>query len=308
MTVLKRPTLFEPEDLSIRVRRGDASDEERRALEHALEASALLRTAHHVGLDFDEALRVRPGDDALVARATGRAMATNTRTPGRRSGRVLVVAATLAFASSAGAAGYWYSGAAPAKTPELPAGKPAATEPRAALGPRAAPADTQVNQVVPKAEPAAAAKPPADARPLPRGSGSAEDTPVTAATLFRDANAARRAGKFALAESLYTELQARYPGTDEASVTRVSLGRLLLAGGRAREADQQFKSYLGSGRKNLVEEALVGRAEALARLGERGEERSVWQVLLRNHPSSVYAARARQRLDELAPADARVRP
>jgi TolA-binding protein len=121
----------------------------------------------------------------------------------------------------------------------------------------------------------------------------------TASDLFRDANQARRAGDFELARAVYAELQAKHPSTDEASVSRVSLGKLLLAAGRAREAEQQFRSYLSTGRKNLEEEALLGRADALARLGESGEERRVWEALLRSHPSSVYATRARQRLGEL---------
>jgi TolA-binding protein len=133
-------------------------------------------------------------------------------------------------------------------------------------------------------------------------------TPATAAELFRDANAARRASDFALARELYGKLQTKYPSTDETSVSRVSLGKLLLTAGRAREADQQFKSYLATGRKNLEEEALVGRADALRRLGESGEERRVWEVLLRSHPSSVYATRARQRLDELGATGAAERP
>jgi TolA-binding protein len=124
-------------------------------------------------------------------------------------------------------------------------------------------------------------------------------TARTAAELFHDANAARRVGDFEQARALYTELQTTHPGTDEASVSRVSLGKLLLRAGRARDAERQFRAYLSTGKKNLEEEALVGLAEALGRRGESGEERRVWQGLLESHPSSVYAARARRRLGEL---------
>jgi TolA-binding protein len=80
----------------------------------------------------------------------------------------------------------------------------------------------------------------------------------------------------------------------------VSLGNLLLDMGRAREAEQQFASYLG-GRPALAQEALIGRAQSLAALGQTDEERRVWTELLHDYPGSVYAARAKQRLAQLAP-------
>jgi hypothetical protein len=98
---------------------------------------------------------------------------------------------------------------------------------------------------------------------------------------------------------LYLELQTRFSGSTEARVSYVSLGKLLLAAGRANEANAAFASYLGGGAGELREEALVGRADALFALGRTREESSVRQELIRLYPSSVYASRARERVGQI---------
>ena len=55
--------------------------------------------------------------------------------------------------------------------------------------------------------------------------------------------------------------------------------------------------YLNDG--TLAEEARVGRALALQKLGRRAEEREAWTQLLLRHPHSVQEERARARLQEL---------
>jgi TolA-binding protein len=122
---------------------------------------------------------------------------------------------------------------------------------------------------------------------------------VSAANLFRRANAARRASDLAGARSLYTELEAKYPSSDEAKLARVSLGKLLLSSGGALEAERQFSQYLAQGSSELTEEALVGRAESLKQLGRAADERQDWRRLVRDFPSSVYTERAKRRLEEL---------
>ena len=47
----------------------------------------------------------------------------------------------------------------------------------------------------------------------------------------------------------------------------------------------------------MAEEALVGRARTLARLGRSEEERAAWRALLSRFPQSDYRWRAQQRLD-----------
>jgi len=74
----------------------------------------------------------------------------------------------------------------------------------------------------------------------------------------------------------------------KARVSRVSLGKLYMNKNLAGAALQQFSDYLVAGGP-LEEEALVGRAQALAALGRRSEELSTWQMLITQFPSSVYA-------------------
>jgi tetratricopeptide (TPR) repeat protein len=308
MKTAKPPLALEPEDLSVRVRRGDATTEERRAFEQALQASALLNAAHRVGRDFDDAGRVQAGDDALIARAAAGALSRPVPRKRTRPALLLGLAATLAIATSA-AAGYWFSGAGSAPKSSPPSNDPSGLGgPTGRVAPPHLPPEQAAAESRPNAPLDAIAKTPSEPATPTHALATVHAAPKTAADLFREANAARRTQNFELARTLYTELQAKHPGTDEASVSRVSLGKLLLGSGQAREADRQFKAYLATGRKNLEEEALVGRADALGRLGESGEERRVWEDLLGRHPSSVYAARARQRLGELGGTDPSARP
>jgi len=141
------------------------------------------------------------------------------------------------------------------------------------------------------------------AREAPSGAASAT---ATAAELFRDGNAARRAGDVDKAVELYEALVTRHPGTAESHAARVSLGRLLLdRRGDAAGALVQFDAYLKSSSSDraLAEEARLGRALVFQRQGLQEEERRAWYELLERHPDSLYASRARERLRALAPAD-----
>jgi TolA-binding protein len=119
--------------------------------------------------------------------------------------------------------------------------------------------------------------------------------------LFAAANEARRRGDSQKSLELYTELSRKYPGTREETTSRVLLGRLLLdRGGDPTQALGLFTRYLDeSPGGTLAEEARLGRALALTRLGSAKEERQAWQQLLAFHPNSIHAERARKRLDEL---------
>jgi TolA-binding protein len=97
---------------------------------------------------------------------------------------------------------------------------------------------------------------------------------------------------------MFQQLQRQFPSSAEAQLSRLSLGRVWLAQGRAQQALEQFSGYLASGGP-LTEEALLGKARALAALGRFGEERAVWQTLQRRFPNSVYQAQAEQRLRQL---------
>ena len=125
--------------------------------------------------------------------------------------------------------------------------------------------------------------------------------PMTAGQLFANANDARRRGDSAQALRLYQDLQQQFPGTREEKTSRVLLGRLLLDRGEdPTRALSYFTRYLEeSPNGTLAEEARLGRALALKRLGRPTEERQAWQQLLAAHPNSIHAERAAKRLDEL---------
>ena len=118
---------------------------------------------------------------------------------------------------------------------------------------------------------------------------------LTAASLLRQVNSARGRGLVDQAVSLFMEIQQKFPGSPEATLSLVSLGKLLMQRGAAGAALQQFSSYLASGGP-LEEEALVGQAQALSALGRQSEERQTWETLMARFPASVYVARARDRL------------
>ncbi len=121
----------------------------------------------------------------------------------------------------------------------------------------------------------------------------------TASELFSQATRARRDKNDAEAIRLYRELQRRYPDSRESNASRVVLGQLLLDRTDPDKALAEFDGYLKQGKPGTVtEEALVGRALALQKLGRYAEERAAWQELLAKFPSSVHAARARERLSQ----------
>jgi TolA-binding protein len=138
---------------------------------------------------------------------------------------------------------------------------------------------------------------PAPQRPVAAASAKRPVPDLDARQLFVAAGQARRARNFAEAEGLYRVLQAHFPGSPEATLSFLSLGDLLLSQGAIAQALAQFDAYLASGDAMMAEEALVGRARTLARLGRTEEERAAWRALLSRFPQSDYRWRAQQRLD-----------
>ncbi|MCC6874077.1 MAG: tetratricopeptide repeat protein [Sandaracinaceae bacterium] len=135
--------------------------------------------------------------------------------------------------------------------------------------------------------------------PEPRAAQVRVPAPVpSAAELLAQANAARRDGDREGAARLYRRLQGLHPRSREAAISHVTLGRLLLDGMNDPQSSlREFDTYLGQTRHRVLEEeARVGRAMALSRLGRRDEERRAWRELLEHHPDTLYAERARARL------------
>ncbi len=119
--------------------------------------------------------------------------------------------------------------------------------------------------------------------------------------MYTAANEARRRGDSVLAAKLYRQLQQQFPGTRDEISSRYALGRLLQDRGEdPAQCLALFTRYLAeSPNGTLAEEARMGRALALMRLGRTQDERQAWQDLLSSYPKSIHAERARKRLDEL---------
>jgi len=296
-----------PDHLLSRARAGTLSGAESSQLEAHLRQCGVCRVALQVGRAFDAAGGPRPGDDRVAARLWREIEVAGRRRQPRRWAW-MAAAASVLLASLATAA------MVPAVRRALPLFGPAAGDAnrREVGGParseRARPASggAQAERPsdgvpAPSAEPAppeAAGEPP----PAPAAKGSAARTNRAAPAadlLFSQANAARRNADVRKAVALYHELQRLHPAAPEALVSRVALGRLLLErAGDARGALAEFDGYLARAPEGaLAEEALFGKASALMRLGRASEEKQTWRRLIERFPSSVYAERARERLE-----------
>jgi tetratricopeptide (TPR) repeat protein len=119
-----------------------------------------------------------------------------------------------------------------------------------------------------------------------------------AVLLFDRANAAQRRGDRDRAAELYRALIEEYPASPEAHQSQAALGRVLLANGDVLAALRSFDGYLRVGGP-LEEDVLADRATALGKLGRTSDEISAWSSLLRSFPTSVHAAHARARIEEL---------
>lgn len=251
-----------------------------------------------------------PSDAPDAAEKTGEVIELPRARPSRRRRLTvaLVACAAVVFAASAAA----LTGSR-LFTPEREASPPDPPPPAIDLGTPAAP--TRRTAPLPKddAPPAAStdeapappasteAAPPVEA-PRPAQAASAKKAePKPAGELFAAANEARRRGDLDRAAALYRELERTHPDSDEAKTARATLARLLLERGDAGAALDGFDAYLDKSKGTLTEDAMVGRAEALFRMGKTGEEADAWRALLQRFPNSAHAARAKARLAALAP-------
>jgi TolA-binding protein len=123
--------------------------------------------------------------------------------------------------------------------------------------------------------------------------------PESAATLFADANRARRDGNADRAVALYRSLQSRYSGSSESELSRALLAQLLLERGNPEAALAGFDRYLSAGTPVLSAEALVGRARALEQLGKSTQAAAAWRQVQGRFPGSVHARLAATRLAAL---------
>jgi TolA-binding protein len=267
-----------PEELLDRERRGALSDDDREALDTHCKHCAACALERRERAALAGEIEPEPEDDVLLERVI--AQATTRAAPKRmRMRTVLIAVAAALLAASAIAAGV---GALRKPAPPAPVETPAP--------PPALPEPVSTERAQP--EPTAVVAP-----PEPSSSVKTVERVPTAGELFASATRARRDKNDAEAIRLYRELQRRYPDSRESQASRVVLGQLLLDRTDPEKALGEFDRYLGDGGTGTVtEEALVGRALALEKLGRREEERAAWRELLAKFPSSVHAAQARARL------------
>ena len=294
-----------PEDLLERASRGTANAEELARLTQHLAGCSVCRVERALGVQA--ALDAAPSRDEelVVARLKRGALARSATLNGRHSKRkgaffaVALAAGTMASVAAAATFVIVRGAAAPqASVPTAPNERPLPpappqrqrSEPVKTDDPHEVAADEVVGPNDKPGEPEVA-------RATPRAAAE----PASASELFSRANQARRDGKTTEAVHLYRALQERFSGSSEELVSRVTLGRLLLDRlGDSRGALVQFNSYLASpGSGVLREEAMVGRALSLGRMGRSAEERAAWQALLDTFPKSTQRKRAQARLVEL---------
>lgn len=294
-----------PEELIDGARRGELSAADRARLDLHVEHCASCRFELDVASDFARERAPQASDSARLSKIVGGALAgvglpdagrastVEAGRPARTMRRKLVAVGgtALALGLLGGAAAAFFL-ASPREEPEPTPDAIEVTEP----SPPAPPARAEAREAV--EEEVVEGAPVVEEEAQPARPAIARE-PLTAEELFARGNAARREGRYDQAERMYRTLQRAHPSSREASVSRVTLGRLLLDGrGSPAAALEQFDRYLASHPAGvLAEEARVGRALALGRLGRREEERGAWRDLLAHHPDTLHAERARRALE-----------
>jgi hypothetical protein len=318
---MNHPVDVHPEDLLDREQYGLLSLDERSRLDmHCVRCSscAILRRAVR---DFARERQVNTADPVMLDRLVDAAIGASGPVSGRyapvsfmprRRRRPWAVAAVVMFAATGATASFLTVRKAVVERAFVPMMR-AFREPRpapnvapvvskraAAVAPR--PTEPVPERIVPSLP--VAVRAPSNREPAlpgPRQKAPDDAVVVSAEQMLTAANDARRRRDTAQAAQLYRQLQRQYPGTREEAASKVGFGRLLLDTGEDLSgAVALFTRYLAdSPNGTLAEEARVGRALALMRLGRSSEERQAWLDLLSSHPRSVSAERARRRLDEL---------
>lgn len=304
-----------PEDLLEKDAQGSLEAGERTRLEAHLAHCSACRMERQLRLDFAAELEAEIPLDRIVGLGVesipvvpqGREsmMVLRARRPRRHRVVWLLAAAALLVGGVAAAAmgmseTRWSSLRGVLATPASGVA-PAAPVPAKGHGSAVAVAD------VPEPAPVAAAAEPVTEtlnvpavapRPAPRAAVVATPAPVVGPSeLFDAATEARRRGDYGHVLDLDGQLETRYPTSREAQVSRAIVGRLLLDRGDPAGALARFDSYLAAGAGELGEEAMVGRATALDRLGRTDEATRGWAAMVAAFPGSPYAARARARLE-----------
>jgi TolA-binding protein len=282
-----------PEALIDRALRGALDADAQATLDRHLAGCSVCAAQVSMAPRFERELAAQPRDQALDVRAFEAALRRMQETPPgarRRAAppwfRWAAAAALVVCGVTAAAAviGRRVAPRAPIQAPAPAIEVPAARAPvrRVEAAPTETPPAPEPPPAREAAKPARAPRPPA----------------ITAAALFEQGEQLRREGRADAAIATYRRLQAAFPETPEAGLSFAFAGQLLLKQRRPEQALAQFDRHLKSGGE-VGEEALAGRATALEELGRRADAIAAWNSLLARYPGSVYAGRARARLDEL---------
>jgi len=296
----------EPTDLLCRSRREELSADEQRRLNEALQHSLEVRLMSEVLSALESDSRVRPRDEALLARITANALGKPQELPRRRHtfSMLLVAAAVLLVAGLAGAV---LGGAQPARAvqalqnffSDLPREevakrvRPRSVQPKTKPMPsnavQAAPEPVAVQEMVSEIPSAEPVPPPPAAVSQPKAGTAFR----SASELFARANLRRRQGHGAEATSLYQLLLEQYPNAREVAPSRLALAKYFQAKQPA-QALAQFRQVASAGGA-LRAEALWGISETATHLGDAAVAEQALADLLREFPESPYAEVARAR-------------
>jgi TolA-binding protein len=295
-----------PEELLDALRDGSLHADGRAALDEHARSCTACSLEMGVAAEAADGLAPRPDDDLKMGAMVGVAMAqfdparAEASSGGSSSGTLqsLAIAAgvvtVVVLAMVTGG---------PNETPPVPEPAPASAPVERAdptPHPKAPPEATLAPRDIAEPEAEAEASDTHEEAAEPADRADPTKSGLTAAELLAQANAARRAKSYEKAARLYAQLGREFRGSDEEVLSRVTYGRVLLDHlGKSKVALRRFDGYLKARPSGtLAEEALMGRAKALGRLGRENEERAAWQALLDRFPNSAYAALAKQRLSD----------
>ncbi len=286
-----------PETLIDRAVRGPLEPEAQATLDRHLATCPECTEQVSLAPRFERELAPQPRDEILDLRAFEAAMRRMQLSPPVARRRPLP--SWFRWAAAAALLLFGVTGAAAVIGRRI-ASRPAIQPPAPAVQPPAARAPSRPVEAAPAEAPPPPEPPPAKetSKPAPAGHGSSPQPTVTASALFERGEKLRREGRADAAIAAYRRLQTTFPETPEARLSFAFAGQLLLKQKRPGDALAQFNRHLKTGGE-VGEEALAGRATALEELHRSADAIAAWKSLLARYPGSVYAGRARARLDEL---------
>ncbi len=123
---------------------------------------------------------------------------------------------------------------------------------------------------------------------------------TTIREILLDARRYRLARQWSKLAETYRHLIDRYPNRPETASALVALGEVQLRHMKQpRAALFLFDKYIRTGERTILEEAFIGKADALRAMGRTAEERAVLLDFVDRFPHSIHVPTAKQRLAAL---------